>query len=196
MFTLALQDALLFSIKCIFDIYISIVLFRLILQFAKADFYNPIAEFVVRITNPLLKPLRKVIPGFFGIDWSAILLAIILQVTELILILLVKGFALTLHLSSFLGILLWGLGELLDSYLLILLIVVFLRAIMSWIQPGIYSPGTAMLIQITEPMYRKVRKFLPDLGAIDLSPVIIIFIIILIRIIFPVYLIGIGRSLF
>jgi len=195
MFTLPLQEALLFSIKTIFNLYISIVLFRLILQLVRANFYDPLAQLVVRLTNPLLIPLRKIIPGFSGIDCAALVLALILQSVESMLLLFVKGFSIAPTLISVSGLLIWSSGEIVDTILLIFLFATFIQVIFSWLQPGQFNPNIVLFSQISEPLLRRARRFSPNLGVIDLSPMIIIFFIMLFRLVFAEYIIALGKNL-
>ncbi|HSR62519.1 MAG TPA: YggT family protein, partial [Gammaproteobacteria bacterium] len=85
-----LSNAGEFLISVIFDLYILAVMLRFLLQWVRADFYNPFSQFLVKVTNPALRPLRRIIPGYAGIDWPSILLMLILQAVELVLISLLK----------------------------------------------------------------------------------------------------------
>lgn len=195
MFQSSLQNTLLFVIHTIFNLYISIVLIRLLLQFVKADFYNPVARFIVKVTNPILLPLRKVIPGWLGIDWSCVLLALILQALEIAITLAIKGYLLHPSLASFTGLLVWSLGELIDICLVIFLFATFVQIIASWIQSSQYNPLTLMSMQITEPLFKPVRRYLPNFGMLDFSPMIVIFFIIIARMLIADYLISLGRNI-
>jgi YggT family protein len=195
MYTTPLENALLFTIKTIFSIYISIVLIRLLLQFVKADFYNPVAQFIVTATNPIIKPLRRFIPGWFGVDWSCVLVALGLQATETILSLLVKGYSVPPTAISISGLLIWSLGELIDICLVIFLFATFVQIIASWIQPNQYNPLTLLCEQITAPLFKPVRRFVPNFGMLDFSPIVVIFLIILMRLLIADYLVALGRSI-
>lgn len=195
MFISPLQNALLFTISTIFSIYISIVLFRFMLQLVRADFYNPMAQFVVKATNPILIPLRKIIPGFWGIDWASLVLALILQATELTLSLLTKGFSITTTLSSISGLLIWSVGELTDLCLVILLFATFIQIISSWLQQNNYNPITELFSQVTAPIFTPVRRIIPAVGMLDFSPMVVIFFIILMRMLFADSIISLGKSI-
>jgi YggT family protein len=195
MYTTPLENALLFTIKTIFSIYISIVLIRLLLQFVKADFYNPVAQFIVTVTNPIIKPLRRFIPGWFGVDWSCVLVALGLQAIETILSLLVKGYSVPPTAISISGLLIWSLGELIDICLVIFLFATFVQIIASWIQPNQYNPLTLLCEQITAPLFKPVRRFVPNFGMLDFSPIVVIFLIILMRLLIADYLVALGRSI-
>ena len=168
-----------FLVSTIIGLYIVIVVLRFLFQVIRADFYNPLSQFVVKATNPLLIPLRRVIPGLFGLDMSSLFLAYLLQVLEVFLLVVLKGG----QLSPF--ILLWtSIGQLLSLFLYIYLIAILIQAVMSWINPGSYNPMTALIHQLTEPVLRPARKILPPFSGLDLSPLLaIIFINLLIMLI-------------
>lgn len=194
MFMSSLQNALIFSIHTIFSAYIIIVLFRFMLQLVRADFYNPLAQFAVKATNPLLLPLRKIIPGYAKIDFASLVLALLLQILEIYILLLIKGFNLAPNVLSFVGLFIWSIGELLDLFLVFIFFATLMQVIASWIQPG-YNPGLILLARITEPFFTPVRKILPDLGMIDLSPMVVIFLIYLARMVIATPIMIYGKGL-
>ena len=118
-----IQQALVFIINTVFNIYITIVLIRFCLQVVRADFYNPLSQFVVKATNPLLVPLRRFIPGLAGIDLASIVLLIVLQAIENSLILLIHGYVMSIN--SITGICIWGIGELIDLTIVVYLLATF-----------------------------------------------------------------------
>ncbi|MFY0700572.1 MAG: YggT family protein [Bermanella sp.] len=148
--------------------FLFIVLLRFLLQAVKADFYNPISQFVVKASNPLIIPLRKVIPGFAGFDWAAIALLIIVQIMAISLSLLIAGYGL-----PWANIAVWALlgtsGLFLKLYFWGLLIMV----ISSWLAPQSGNPALLLLRQILEPVMAPIRKLLPDMGGFDISPIIL-----------------------
>ena len=88
----ALQEALIFIIQTVFQLYLTVVLLRFLLQVARADFYNPISQFIVKATNPPLKPLRRIIPGFGGFDLASLVLALIVQLLAIWSLAALHGF--------------------------------------------------------------------------------------------------------
>ena len=155
-------------INTVVSIYLLLVLLRFMLQLAKADFYNPISQFIVKATNPILIPMRRVIPGFGGIDISSLLLAIIVQLIGVVLVMLLTGFAL-----DPLRIIIWSVllvaGIVLNVYFWGLIIIV----VSSWLAPNSYNPAIVLVTQILEPVVKPVRKIMPDMGGLDLSPIVI-----------------------
>ncbi|NOQ78862.1 MAG: YggT family protein [Gammaproteobacteria bacterium] len=152
----------------IFGIYIIIILLRFILQTVRADFYNPLSQFIVKATTPVLKPLRRIIPGLFGIDIASILLAYFLQYIENILLFAIRGISVN---PVFL---LWhSIGSLLTLVLYIYFFAILVQVIISWVSPGTYNPATALIHHITEPVMRPARKLLPPFSGFDLSPILV-----------------------
>ncbi|MCN4145071.1 MAG: YggT family protein [Thiohalomonas sp.] len=157
-----------YLISSIFGLYIIIVLLRFILQTVRADFYNPLSQFIVKATTPVLKALRRIIPGLFGIDIASILLAYFLQYIENILLSAIRGISVN---PVFL---LWhSIGSLLTLVLYIYFFAILVQVIISWVSPGTYNPGTALIHHITEPVMRPARKLLPPFSGFDLSPILV-----------------------
>lgn len=152
-----------------FGIYILAVLLRFILQWARADFYNPLSQFVVKITNPLLIPLRRVIPGWGGVDFAAVVLMVALKVIELLLISTLQGLS-----FSPLLLVLTALSSLIGLAVMTLIIIIFISAILSWLGPHSPNPMVSLLHQIADPVLRPFRRLVPNLGGIDISPIVAI----------------------
>lgn len=148
-----------------FSTYILIVVLRFLLQTVRADFYNPLSQFIVKATNPVLLPLRKVIPGFFGIDLSSIVLAIVLQVAALQVLAFILGGGWYEPLLLVLGAILALLRLVLNIYFFSFLIMV----IVSWIAPHTDNPAISIIHSITEPVLRPIRRVLPPMGGLDFS---------------------------
>ena len=163
-----LSNAGVFLITTIFGLYILAVMLRLILQLVRADFYNPISQFIVKVTNPPLKLLRRFIPGFAGIDMASIVILLSLQMLEFFLVGLIRNFPA----PDILGLALYASAELLSLAFYVFLFAIFILVILSWVSPGQYNPVNFLLHQITEPVMRPVRKILPPMSGIDLSPML------------------------
>ncbi len=161
-------------INTIGSLALLIVLLRFLLQLVRADFYNPISQMIVKLTNPLLTPLRRVIPGFGGLDIASLLLAYGIQIVTMALILLVAGMGKDIPWAN---LLVWAplglFGLLLKIYFWGLIITV----IASWIAPNSYNPALILINQILEPVVRPIRAKMPDLGGIDLSPIVVFLLI-------------------
>ncbi|MCO6441906.1 MAG: YggT family protein [Nitrococcus mobilis] len=160
-----LSNPVAFLIDTLFSLYILVVMLRFLLQWVRADFYNPISQFLVRLTQPALKPLRRVIPGFAGIDLSSVVLMVILQIVSLALIMAVYG--VTPKLSY---LIIRTPAELLSMLLNLYLVAIIVQAVLSWVQPDAYHPAMLLLYSLTEPVLRPFRQIVPVIGGIDLSP--------------------------
>lgn len=155
--------------------YMTVVLLRFLLQLARADFYNPISQFVVKATNPPLRPLRRIIPGWGGIDGAALVLAIIIQAITLFLIVI----ALNSGIPSInpLTVLVWAVLNVASLIVKIYFWSVIAVVVVSWIAPQSGHPAIQLVAQITEPVMRPVRNLMPSMGGLDLSPIVVFLIL-------------------
>ena len=156
-----------FLVQTLFELYILVVLLRFLLQWVRADFYNPISQFLVKATAPVLRPMRSLIPGFGGIDLAALVLAWLLKTLEIVLILLVRGSD-----DPLWGAFFWALPELVALLINIFLIAILIQVIMSWLNPSAYNPAVSLLYSLTEPILRPARRVLPPISGLDLSPML------------------------
>jgi len=163
---LGLNDAAVFIIKTLGSLYLLIVLMRFILQLVRANFYNPLCQFIVKATQPLLKPLRRVIPSMFGLDMSSLVLALIIQMLLIAVILFLKGF-----LVDWVLLIPWALIALFSLFLNIIFYAMIISVILSWVVPGSHNPGAELVAQITEPVLAPFRRIIPNLGGLDISPI-------------------------
>jgi YggT family protein len=164
-----LANPLEFLVTTLFSLYILAVMLRFILGAVRADFYNPVSQFLVRITNPLLKPMRKVIPSIGKYDTSALLLMLLLQVASLGLVVLLRGISV-----SVVTLLFAAVGELVLLVINVFLFAIIIQVILSWVSPGNYNPVTALLYSITSPVMRPIQRIVPPVSGIDLSPLVAI----------------------
>ena len=161
-----LSNAVSYLINVIFGLYIGAVMVRFLLQLVRADFYyNPLAKALVTITNPALRPLRRLIPGFQGIDWAAIVLMLLVQMAETTIIVLMIG-----HVPVFQGLVLVAIAELLSIAIYIYQFAILIQVVLSWVAPDQYNPMTEVIDALTEPLLRPARQLMPSLGGLDFSP--------------------------
>lgn len=174
----ALSDIFVYLVYVFFGLYLLAMLLRFLLQLVRADFYNPISQTLVKMTNPLVIPVRKILPGYGGLDLASLLLALVLQMLMIALLVLLQTGALLapvpLLLASGLGI----AAYLVKIYFFALLAMI----ILSWIAPGGNNPALYLLHQITEPVMAPFRKILPPMGGLDLSPILVFVLINVIQI--------------
>mgnify|MGYP006168647691 FL=1 len=163
-----LIEALIYIIQTLGSLYLLIVLLRFILQLVRADFYNPLSQFIVKATQPLVTPLRRVIPGFAGLDLASLVLAILVQLLLMIVTLTLMGY----NVGGFiLQLLVWSVIGVTSLFLKVFFFALIISVILSWVAPGSYNPGAQLVNQICEPLLAPFRKLLPNLGGLDISPI-------------------------
>ncbi|MGB0894766.1 MAG: YggT family protein [Parashewanella sp.] len=163
------MNALNFLIATVCDLYLTIVILRLWMQMARADFYNPFSQFIVKATHPLLKPMRRVLPAIGSFDTSSFVLALLVVTLKYFLLSLLGGSA-----FDFLIIFLVSLVAVIKHAGTLLFWMLLFRAILSWFNQG-YNPFVMLLGQLTEPFAAPIRRFLPPMGGLDFS-ILVLFI--------------------
>ena len=163
----SLNTAAIYLIQTLGSLYLLIVLLRFLLQLVRADFYNPLSQFIVRATKPLLMPLRRLIPGYGGLDFASLVLGIAIQLVMLILIILLMGYAL----PNILLLVSWAAIGVLALFVKIFFFALIISVILSWVAQGSYNPAVILINQLCEPILAPIRKILPALGGLDLSPI-------------------------
>jgi YggT family protein len=156
-----------FLINVLFGFYVLAIMLRTLLAAVRADFYNPVSQFLVKVTNPALLPLRRVLPSVGRIDSSAIVLMLAVQMLAILLILLLRGGGVPLGALLFVSI-----AELVGLLFNIYIFSIIILAIISWVNPGSYNPVLGLLHSLTEPVMRPFRRLLPPVSGLDLSPMV------------------------
>ena len=172
-----LTTAAVYLIDTLFGVYLFLLMLRLLLQLARASFYNPLSQFLVKVTNPLLVPLRRVIPGLWGIDLASVVLLVVLQVVALILTHLAAGIPFSLP-----GVVVHAVAELITLALNCYLVSILAQVILSWIGPGGGHPVGDLLHSLNEPVLRPIRRLLPAMGGLDFTPLVAVIVIQLLKI--------------
>ncbi len=162
------MQAVLFLIDTAFSLYLMVVILRLWLQLARADFYNPFSQFVVKATNPLVLPLRRVIPSLGSLDTATLLLAYIITLAKLLLLQLLPSGQVALVPS-----LIFAFIVLVKEIFTLLFWILVIRALLSWFSQG-RSPVEYVMQQLTEPVLRPVRRIIPPIGGLDLSVLVVL----------------------
>ncbi|WP_297840789.1 YggT family protein [Pseudomonas sp.] len=165
---IGLNTAAIYVLQTIGSMYLLIVLLRFVLQLVRANFYNPLSQFAVRATQPLLKPLRRIIPSLFGLDMSSLVLAIIVQLILMALTLLL-AYGTT---GDPVHLLIWSIIGVTALFLKIFFFALIISVILSWVAPGSHNPGAELVNQICEPALAPFRRILPNLGGLDISPIL------------------------
>lgn len=167
-----LANAAIFLIQTLFGLYILAVMLRFLLQTVRADFYNPVSQFLVQITSPVLRPLRRIVPGFAGLDMAAIVLMIALQLLELVLVGAVAG-----GVPSPASLIILTVASLLSLLLYVFTFSILIQVVLSWVNPGLMNPVTLILHQLNEPVLAPARRLLPPISGVDLSPLVVLIVI-------------------
>ena len=184
-------QATIFLVELFFDIFIIALLLRYLLTKAHADSFNPLSGLIIKVTNPLLKPLRRKIPGYLGVDWSSVVALLLVQALEVTLVeLIMSG-----EMLAFSGLIILTVAHLLKTILYIYLFIIIVQVIISWINPGAYNPITMIMYQLSKPILRPVRRIIPSAGGFDFSPLIILVIINLLMILLISPLMDVGHRL-
>ena len=178
----------LFILNTLGTLYIGPILLRFLFQVVRADFYNPLSQMIVKVTNPLLQPFRKFIPGLGGFDLAAIALALTLQILLIWLMQIIQGGQ-----AGFYGglIIVWGLLALLMLTLGIYMVSMFIVAIASFIAPQSSNFALSLMRQIIDPICQPMQKLIPPMGGLDFSFMAVAMIIYILRI----FITGIGHSM-
>lgn len=170
------MNSVQFLIGTLFNLYLMIVLLRLWLQFARADFYNPFSQFVVKATHPLVSPMRRVLPSIGRLDTATLVLALLVAALKIVTLNLVLGGTGV----NILSLIIVSAVIVLKEALTLLMYVLILRAIMSWVSQG-RNPMELVLAQLTEPMLAPIRKRMPDMGGLDLSVMVVILLLLFVQ---------------
>jgi len=160
------MTALIFIVETLLSLALFVVLARLLLQWARADFRNPIAQAIVRLTNPLILPLRRILPPVGKIDTASVVAVVLVAIIKVGILFALRGFGTP-------GIELWLQAiaiELVQALLRTYFYAILLYALLSLIAPGGYSPLQSVLASVCEPVLRPFRRLIPAIAGIDLSP--------------------------
>jgi YggT family protein len=160
------MEALIFIVNSLLSLYMGVLLLRLILQLVRADFRNPLAQAIVKMTNPLILPLRRIFPAAGKID-SASVLAIVIYALAFIAILSLLAVG---HLPSTLPWFIGAAKKIAASVLWLYFYCIFFYALLSLVAPGQPSPISYLLGSICEPVLAPIRRLIPPIGGFDLSP--------------------------
>jgi YggT family protein len=160
-------NPMIFIIDTVLSLYILAVLLRFLLQWCGAEFYNPISQFLVKITHPPLRLLRRFVPPVGKIDTSSLVLLLGLQMLSDFSILMLSGVTRSIGELTLLSI-----AELISLLLNVYVFAVFARALLSWFDPGSFRAASSILYSLTEPLLDTCRRFIPDFAGVDLSPLV------------------------
>lgn len=185
-----LSEPMAFLISTLIGIYILLLMLRLLLQWARADFYNPLSQALVKVTNPVLMPLRRVIPAVGPIDTASVVAMLGLQFFSLWLVAAMQG--LNWGFSPLLVVSAW---ELINLMLNVFLICIIIRVIVSWVSPGTYHPALMLIDQLTDKLIAPLQRFAVMGGGIDFSPMIVMLGIFFLKMLLQPIFLDLARTL-
>ena len=166
-------NALIFVIHSFAQLYLLVLLLRLLLPWLRGNFNNPLAQAILRATSPLVVPLRRIVPPIGRLDTATVLVAFGLQYLTVLVIATLKGWPLDI-----VPIAATAAVKLVTLTIWLFVVAIIIRIIMSWMSGGAYNPAMAIIDSLAEPALRPVRRFIRPAGGIDLSPyVAIVFLI-------------------
>ncbi len=177
-------------IQFVFGALISLIVLRVLLQWVRANFYNPICQFLYKATNPVLMPLRKIIPSWRNLDIAGILLAWVVTVIKLVLLAATLGQSLGVT-----GLAVLAVADLVDFVLLLYFVLLLARVVISLVNADSYHPIVPLVIQLTEPVLKPIRRLLPNIAGLDFSPMVALLVIMLARVLVAKPLFDLGLSL-
>jgi YggT family protein len=177
-------------INVLFGALIALVVLRVLLQCVRANFYNPVCQFLYKLTNPVLMPLRKVIPAWRNLDIAGVLLAWLLTAIELALLYVVVGQRLGL-----IGLGVMALADLVDFVLMLYFGLILVRVFLSFVSVERSNPIVPLIVQLTDPVLKPLRRFIPAVAGLDLSPMAVMLIILLARVLIVAPLLDFGLHL-
>lgn len=164
-----MKPALIFIITTIVRLYLLLLLLRFWLPWLRADFRNPVAQGILRLTSPLVIPLRRVIPPIGRLDTATVLIAFAVQYLTLLLVLFISGAT-----AGFAWLAMTSVIELVLLSVNIFSFAIFIHIILSWVAPGTYNPATAFIAAVVNPVLLPFRRWIPTLGGLDISPMVAI----------------------
>jgi YggT family protein len=164
-----MTQALIFILKTLTHLYLLLLLLRFWLPVLRADFRNPVAQGVLRLTSPLVVPLRRFVPAIGRIDTATVLIAFTIEYLLILLLLTLSRVT-----PQFVPIAVTAILDLAVLSLNMFFFVILIKIIMSWVAPHNYNPVTAMLTTLSEPILRPFRRLIPPIGGLDVSPILAI----------------------
>lgn len=163
------SDPMAFLVSTLIGLYILAIMLRFLLQAVRANFYNPLSQILVKITHPVLGPVRRVIPSIGRYDTASVVVMLVLQFLALWLAFRIQGQGVPI--GPLVVISAW---ELVNLLLNVYLFAIIIRVIVSWINPASYHPALELIDGITRPVMAPVQRMLPSAGGLDFSPMIVL----------------------
>ncbi|MCP5139630.1 MAG: YggT family protein [Chromatiales bacterium] len=165
-----MQSALIFILRTLFDLYVLVFVLRLLMQWTRVDTRNPFVQFILRVTNPLVMPLRRLLPPIGRLDSATLMALLGLQMLGTAVLVQVG----CIGRPGVVPILLITVLGIVRLILTVYFWTIIIYAVLSWVSPGGYNPGAALVSSLAEPLLRPVQRVIPLIGGIDLSPIFVL----------------------
>jgi len=166
------SNALLFLVSALFDLALFVFLTRILLQLVRADFYNPISQLIWKLTQPLIDPMSRMLPRFRRLDLASSLVALMIAFAE------IEAITILFHVNIGLVSALWfSVLKILRMIMQFYTLTLFVQAILSWVGPGVSNPAANVLWSLNEPLLRPVRRMIPLVAGLDLSPIVVMILL-------------------
>ncbi|MCW3173465.1 YggT family protein [Shewanella subflava] len=176
------MNAMSFLVSTVFDLYLMVVILRFWLQLVRADFYNPFSQFVVKATQPIVAPMRRILPSMGSIDTASVLLAFLVVLAKMLVLTLIAGAGIDIGI-----LLLFCVVAVIKNAGVLLFWMLLIRAVLSWFNQG-YNPVVMIMTQLTEPILAPIRRIIPAIGGLDLSVLVLFIAMNFINILFSQYI--------
>jgi len=151
-----------------FGLALYLILLRYWMQWVHANFRNPVGQFIIALTNPVVIPLRRILPSFRSIDTATLLLAYAVAVLSVYVLVSLAGLA-----FSWVSLLSFSLGKVIDASINIFIVAIFVQILASWLNPHAYHPVLEIARAIAEPLLAPARRLIPAIGGLDISPILV-----------------------
>ncbi|NGX16084.1 YggT family protein [Wenzhouxiangella sp. XN24] len=165
-----MNAALFFVIKTLLDLYLIAYILRFLLQWVRADFHNPLSQFILRITDPVVRPLRRVVPGWRGVDLSPLVALLILQ----LLVTTMLQFMAVGTVTDPLTLTYYAVLRIIIGTIRLYFFAILVHVIISWVSPGHWNPLINVIQSLVQPVLRPIRRIIPPIGGLDLTPLFVL----------------------
>lgn len=149
--------------------YLYIILIRFWMQWVHADFRNPLGQFIITVTNPVVVPLRRLLPSIGAIDTATVVFAFAIALLKIVILVSLLGAN-----PEWLKLAMYAFGEIIRCSVYIFMFAIFINIILSWVSPHSYHPVLGVVNSLSEPILAQARKIIPPMGGLDFSPILVI----------------------
>jgi YggT family protein len=169
----AISISLWYLLDTVFSFYVMLLMMRLLLQRLHANYYNPLCQFVIRLTTPVVRPLQHWLPTWHGVDTAVLTVVVALTAIKFVFM----GWMVFAASPRFSGLFVWTVGDILQNAVHLFMVLIIGRVVLSWIHNVQLAPILEVLYKLTEPTLRPVKRIIPPVSGYDLSPLFLILVL-------------------